>query len=230
MYHCPNNALIRILLPLSLLSKVHQFICYLLFYLPADTWALAFNYSDAYLLVDDASKIELSQKNKTITNWQLPEIFDMRPEIVISFKKYLATDADEIDASYIPRLNLSAKTDPARIVTDTILIYGVRNIPKGIALLIDDINLNPHANQEFTIDNALLYHNQLFFYIPAKAPASRMPVVQRPDQCTGKMTDINGNISYAGGCVTSQGSGKTSGILNSKITDKYKAIIIIQPN
>ena len=201
------------------------------FFLPADTWVLAFNYSDQYLLVDEASKIEISLKNKALTNkWQLPEIFDMRRDIAISFSQYLLGNAKDIDNLYIPRLSLSEKTDPRQRVRDTTLTYSLKKIPKGIALLLPELDLRAHANQEITLSNVLFYHKELFFPLADQRTQKTLPKPKTPDQCYGKMTDVNGAIGYASGCITGMGSGKCMGILTAKETKKYNVTIIIEPN
>lgn len=201
------------------------------FFIPVNTWVFVFNYSDQYLLIDNASKIQISAKNKALASkWQLPVTFDMREDIALSFDKYLKTSAQNIDASHIPRLSLSEKVDLKTTIADTTLVYSIKKLPKGIPLLINDIDLKPHANQEFNLKNAMFYRKELFFYIPIKAEKKPIIVKNYPDQCSGKMTDINGNIGYASGCITGLGSGKCSGILASRATKKYNVTIIIEPN
>ncbi|KQB98861.1 hypothetical protein [Pedobacter sp. Hv1] len=201
------------------------------FFLPANTWVLAFNYSDQYLLVDDASKIEISLKNKSLINqWQLPETFDMRRDIALSFQQYLSSNAKDIDNLYITRFSLSEKVDPAKTTRDTILTYSLKKIPKGIAMLLPDLDMRAHANQEVTLTNVLFYHKELFFSIPTQPVKKPLPTTKTADACFRKMTDVNGNIGFADGCITGMGSGKCMGILQSKDTKKYTVTIIIEPN
>lgn len=201
------------------------------FTLPANTWVLAFNYSDQFLMLEGENKIKISLKKADINNkWQLPEAFDMRSEIVLSFNQYLRGKADDIDANHIPRLSLSEKISPKTIISDTTLVFGLKKMPKGVALLLDGIDFKAHTNQEFIIENALLYKKELFFYVPKQADKKTISVATHPDQCTGKMTDFNGNIGYASGCITGMGSGKCMGILKPNASKKYKVTLIVEPN
>ncbi len=200
------------------------------FYLPANTWVLAFNYSDQYLLIDNENKIQISLKKKAQkSNWQLPETFDMLAENALSFKQYLNSKADVIDTKYIPRLSLSEKTDPNKFLADTTLVFSLSKLPKGILLLENKLDLKAHVNQEINIETALLYKKEFFFYVQVTS-AKIIVKNQQPDTCNGKMTDINGNMGYASGCLTGMGSGKCMGILKPNAAKKYNVAIIIEPN
>ncbi|WP_199141360.1 hypothetical protein [Pedobacter sp. ASV12] len=195
------------------------------FYLPANVWVFAFNYSDGFLLVDDNIKIKITSQDKSTTEkWQLPEIFDMRNDLALSFRQYASLSPTELSSRYISILSLQPKAgDP---LPDTTLVYSLKKMPAGIKMICTNLNTQSHATQEFEINGALRYRNELFFYVPI--PAATKPVAKHPDQCNGKMTDIAGNIGFASGCITGNGSGKCAGILQHKATKKYKVTIIIE--
>jgi hypothetical protein len=196
--------------------------------LPDSTWVFVFNYSDQFLMLEGENKIKIILKNADKNNkWQLPEEFDMRSEVVLSFNQYLKGKADDIDAKFVPRLSLLEKVNPKTTVADTTLVYSLKKMPKGLPLICSGLNTNDHASQEFIIEKALLYKNEFFFYQPV---ASKKPADNHPDQCATKMTDISGNIGHASGCITGMGSGKCAGILASKATRKYRVTIIVEPN
>lgn len=198
------------------------------FYLPAQTWVFAFNYNDAFLLVDDAMKIEISQANKSSTSkWQLPEIFDMRSDQALSLRALRSKTTDELNSRFISTLSLQRKEEVPNVLQDTVLYFSLSKLPKGLPLICKDINLKDHANQEFIVETGFLYHNTFFFYLPT---AGAKILTNHPDQCQGKMTDVNGNIGYASGCITGLGSGKCAGILAAKETRKYRITLLIEPN
>lgn len=198
------------------------------FYLPANVWVFAFNYSDAFLLVDDALKIRISQKKKAgKSKWQLPASFDMRSDQAISLKQLKSKSTEEIVARYASILSLEEKQNVVSTVPDTTLVFSLNKLPKGMTLICKGINLRDHANQEFVIDNASLYKKEFFFYLPT---GDVEVIANKADQCRGKMTDINGNIGYAGGCITGMGSGKCAGILKPNASKKYRVTLIIETN
>lgn len=198
------------------------------FYLPANTWVFAFNYSDHFLLVDDAIKIQLTTTDKTLlNNWQLPETFDMYSDIALSLKGFQSLKLNEVVSRYIPTLSLQLKGNQLNAVGDTTLVCSLKKMPKGLSLVCSGINTKDHANQEIVIDQAIYFKNEFFFYVP---DTGLKLVKNHPDQCFGKMTDIAGNIGYASGCITGMGSGKCAGILNPKISKKYRVTLIIEPN
>lgn len=196
------------------------------FYLPANTWVYAFNYSAQFILVDDAIKIKLSSSEKNIlNNWELPETFDMRGDLALSFNEYKSKSEQTLNANYITTLSLQKRAYKNTLATDTTLIFSLNKLPKGLALILKGLNLKDHANQEFTV-NGLWYKKEFFFYVPQK----KTQPSNKPDQCSGKMTDINGNIGFASGCITGVGSGKCMGILKPNAATKYNVTIIIEPN
>lgn len=197
------------------------------FYLPANVWVFAFNYNDAYLLIDDALKIKIYPKNKfNSSKWQLPETFDMSSDLTLSLKQYATIAENELTARYIPYLSLQHK-NIVKTFGDTTLVYNLKKLPLGIKTICKGINNESFAVQEYVVENAILFKNELFFYIPNLEKDSFK--INPMDLCYGKMTDIAGHIGYAGGCITGNGSGKCQGILSSTQSKKYRVTLIIEP-
>ncbi len=196
------------------------------FFFPANTWIFAFNYSDNFLLVDNDIKIKITTKNRGLSErWKLPAMFDMRPDMVLSMKKYNSLSPNELSGKYIPTLSLQKITEAT--FSDTTLVYNIKKIPVGIKMICTGINAQSHSTQEFEVNGALLYKNELFFYVPL--PTVTKPLAKYPDQCNGKMTDVAGNIGFASGCITGNGSGKCAGILQHEATKRYRVSIILEP-
>jgi hypothetical protein len=196
------------------------------FYLPANIWVYAFNYSDQFILVDDAIKIKLSSDDKNLfRTWQLPETFDMRSDLALSINEYKSKSEQILNANYITTLSLQKIKTKEIAIADTSLVFSLKRLPKGLLLILKGLNLIDHANQEFVV-NALWYKEEFFFYVPE----NKIQPSNKPDQCFGKMTDINGNIGFASGCITGMGSGKCMGILKPNASKKYSVTLIIEPN